>query len=156
MCRHESRGIFQRCAERIIARAQRRAPDEVVGHRGRPFLNRWYLVRQNRLFNLYLHQFIRSDDDRALHDHPWANVTLVLRGSYIEETIRAGGIHRRVERRAGAIRARLPWMAHRIELTAEPSWSLFATGPKVRAWGFHCQAGWVHWRAFIGGDRGCG
>ena len=27
---------------------------------------------RNKIFNIYLHQIIRSDDDRALHDHPYS------------------------------------------------------------------------------------
>lgn len=140
--------VFQRAADRIIAIAARRPPDEVIDRGGSPYINRWYLIRCRWLFNLYLHQVLRSDDDAALHDHPWANATVVLRGGYIEETIRAGGIHRRVERRAGSVKARLPWTAHRLELCGGPCWSLFATGPKTRAWGFHCRDGWVHWREY--------
>lgn len=151
-----SKGIFERFADALLKRVTRRLPDETIGHRGRPFLWRWHLLPKNRLCNLYLHGFVRSDEDRALHDHPWPNVTLVLKRSYIEETIRAGGIHVRRERRAGCIRARWPWTAHRIELTGGAAWTLFLTGPKCRSWGFHCPDGWVHWRDFTGGDRGCG
>ena len=46
------------------------------------------------MFNLYLHEFSRSDDDRALHDHPWLfNLSVLLSGTYVEHTIDAGGIH---------------------------------------------------------------
>lgn len=148
-----TKGIFERFAEAVIGISERRPPDEIIGHRGRPYMKRWHLLPNNRLCNLYLHRFLRSDDDRALHDHPWPNITLVLRGSYVEETIRAGGIRVRRSRSAGCIRARWPWTAHRIALTDGPAWTLFLTGPKCRAWGFHCADGWVHWRDFH--DRGC-
>ena len=48
----------------------RRPPDFVIGGADRPYMRRWYLVPKNTQLNVYLHHFRRSDDDRALHDHP--------------------------------------------------------------------------------------
>ena len=141
-------------ADRIIERLTRRPPDFVIGGSERPYLLRWFVLPRNRLFNVYLHHFLRSDDDRALHDHPWANCSILLRGHYLEHTIAAGGIHRRERLQAGAWRLR--WsgrLAHRIELIDGPCWTLFMTGPKYRAWGFHCpEQGWVHSRRFTASD----
>jgi hypothetical protein len=108
-----------------------RIPDEIVGHQSRwrasrpgdpvrrPFLLRWYILPKNPFgCNMYLHQFIRDDEDRALHDHPWFNMSLLLSGQYIEHTIRAGGIHWRQLFKAGAVKFRSPWSAHRVELTS--------------------------------------
>jgi hypothetical protein len=36
------------------------------------------------MFDIYLHQFLKSDDNQALHDHPAASVAIVLRGKYTE------------------------------------------------------------------------
>lgn len=138
-----------------------RAPDFIVGAdaEGGPYLRRWWLIPRNRLFNIYLHHFLRDDDDRALHDHPWAWCSILLRGSYLEHTIDAGGVHKRTLRTAGSIKCSLPRRAHRIELIhewsggritslASPCWTIFITGPVVRKWGFHCAKGWVPWQAF--------
>lgn len=138
-----------------------RKPDFVIGGHDDPYLRRWWIIPRNRVFNIYLHQLLRSDDDRALHDHPWVNLSVILQGRYVEHTIEAGGVNRRVERKVGDMAARWPWRAHRLEV-AEPCWSLFLTGPTLRAWGFHCPSGWVHWRDFTAADdvgligRGCG
>lgn len=136
--------------DRIIAHLTRRPPDFIVGGAERPYLRRWWLIPRNPVFNVYMHEFLRSDDDRALHDHPWMNLSVLLRGSYTEHTIDAGGIHRRQVLKAGAVRARLSGrFAHRIELHDGTCWTLFITGPRYREWGFHCPArGWVHWRDF--------
>ncbi|HEY4136472.1 MAG TPA: hypothetical protein VGO34_14805 [Alphaproteobacteria bacterium] len=126
-----------------------RMPDFIVGGADRPYLNRWFLIPRNRWFNVYLHQFLRDDDDRALHDHPWVNLSILLIGEYKEQTIRAGGIHVRSHRKAGAFKLRWPRASHRIELVdGRPCWTLFITGPKVRSWGFHCRQGWVDWTKF--------
>jgi len=159
-------------ADRLISRVTRRPPDMVIGGHERPYLRRWWLTpwrgwteaakdsprawvrwlgRLGELLpNAYLHQFLRSDDDRALHDHPWGNLSVLLRGCYWEHTIDAGGINQRRLLVAGDWRVR--WsgtFAHRVELLDGACWTLFITGPRYRQWGFHCpDAGWIHWKRF--------
>ena len=58
-------------------------PHKVIGGPD-PYLLRWHVIPRNRLLNVYVHKFLRSDDDRALHDHPWWFVSLILRGRYDE------------------------------------------------------------------------
>lgn len=130
--------------------AGERAPDFVVGGADTPYMRRWWVIPRNRWFNIYLHQFLRSDDDRALHDHPWFNVSILLRGRYVEHSIRAGGVGHAVERHTGAVKFRAPWSAHRVEIAeGEECWTLFVTGPVQREWGFHCTRGWRPWREFV-------
>lgn len=142
--------ILQELATSLIERALQREPDVIIGGKDDPYLLRWHLIPRNPLFNVYLHCFLRSDDDRALHDHPWLWCSVLLRGGYIEHTIAAGGVHRRDQRLAPSVRFALPTKAHRVELIDGASaWSLFVTGPRVRQWGFHCpERGWVHWKEF--------
>ena len=59
----------------------RREPDFIIGDN---YLRRWWLIPRNRWLNVYLHEFRASDDDRALHDHPWASCSIILRGEYFE------------------------------------------------------------------------
>lgn len=141
-------------ADRIIARITRRPADFVIGGSDRPYLLRWWLIPRNPFCNVYLHCFLRSDDDRALHDHPWANLSILLRGQYAEHTINAGGIHTRTVHRAGQFRLRLSGsFAHRVELIDGACWTLFITGPRYRQWGFHCpERGWIHWKLFTAAD----
>ena len=141
-------------ADRLISRLTERVPDFVIGGSERPYMLRWFVLPRNKFFNIYLHHFRRSDDDRALHDHPWANCSILLRGTYTEHTIAAGGINRRQVLAAGSVRMR--WtgcIAHRVELHDGPCWSLFLTGPRYREWGFHCpKQGWIHWARFTAPD----
>lgn len=136
----------------------RRAPDFIIGPPDDPYLYRWYVIPRNRVFNIYLHQFLRSDDDRALHDHPWLfNLSVLLKGEYIEHL--PGGSRR--HRKTGAVYFRAGKAPHRVELLKyrpyfnfkhelfeAPCWTLFITGPKVREWGFYCPKGWRHWKDF--------
>lgn len=128
--------------------AQRRPPDFVIGGIDRPYLLRWWLLPRNPVFNVYLHCFLRSDDDRALHDHPWLfNCSVLLDGKYLEHT-HAGTFLRH----AGDWKFRLGPAAHRIELLDQTCWTVFITGPRVRKWGFLCPQGWVHWKQFTAPD----
>jgi hypothetical protein len=177
---------FDSFRARMLARTLQRPPDFVIGGAVRPYLLRWYVTPWRGWFrsidpaerlwwqralirlakclpNVYLHQFHRSDDDRALHDHPWLfNCSILLSGTYTEHTIDAGGIHRRRVLRAGAWRFRWGRAPHRVELHAGQCWTLFITGPVVRAWGFHCaEQGWIPWEKFTAAHdagtvgRGC-
>lgn len=148
------RNLILRIAPRLIACSHRRPPDIVIGGEADPYMLRWWLIPRNRWFNVYLHRFLRSDDDRALHDHPWWNLSVLLDGRYVEHTISPGGIHVRTPRRAGDLKFRRAAAAHRIELVDGPCWTVFVTGPRLREWGFHCPQGWRHWRLFTSGPNG--
>lgn len=129
-------------------RALQRTPDMVIGGSDDPYLIRWWLIPRNRFFNVYLHLFLRSDDDRALHSHPWAfNASWLLDGEYVEHTP-AGAF----KREQGAFKFRWGPSFHRIELTEGAVWTLFVTGPRVREWGFQCPQGFIHWRRFTAAD----
>lgn len=142
--------LWYSAVAKMVNRITRRPPDVIIGGTESPYLLRWFVIPRNRLFNLYLHRFQRSDDDRALHDHPWANASILLVGEYTEHTIAAGGIHRREVLSAPALRVRPSGRhAHRIELHAGHCYTLFITGPVYRNWGFHCpDQGWIPWRNF--------
>lgn len=138
------------------ARRMAAAPDFTIGDPA--YLERWWIVPRNEQQNVYLHRILRDDDDRALHDHPWENVSYLLAGSYREITPDGTFV-----RQPGNIVRRPASALHRLELIDnKPCVSLFFTGPKVREWGFDCPRGWVHWRDFTAGSngelvgRGCG
>jgi hypothetical protein len=132
-------------------------PQIIGGGQAETYLTRWFVVRRANAkhwprFNIYLHNFNRSDDDRALHCHPWWSISILLKGNYLEHAA------------DGAVKLRRPFRptcrsattAHRVELIdGKPVWTLFITGPKVRDWGFHCPKGWLYWREFEH-RNGCG
>lgn len=127
-----------------------RPPDVIIGaDRSPPYMKRWWVIPRNRWFNIYLHEVGQDDEDRALHDHPWPNMSYVVSGGFVEHTIENGGINKRVKRLPGAVKFRLPSAAHRLELIGKQSVSIFITGPKVREWGFHCPNKWIKWKLFV-------
>lgn len=92
------------------------------------------------LGGLYLHEFLRSDEDRCKHDHPWFFITFVI-GGYWEET--ETGRH---WRRSGSLLYRPATFAHRIELEpGRKAWSIVLVGVKSREWGFWTLDGWKQW-----------
>jgi hypothetical protein len=147
--------MLNRLIDKLIAWAEAREPSIYIGGPADPYLIRWTLLPRNPIFNVYLHKFMRSDDDRALHDHPWCSMSVLIRGRYREHTIAKGGIHKRREYGTGSVIFRLGGNAHRVEVD-EPVWTLFFIGPRYRDWGFHCpEQGWIHWQAFtVPGDEG--
>ena len=116
--------------------------DEIRGHDGSPYMERWFVVESKSLTVRY-HHLLASDSDRDLHDHPWDFVSLILEGSYVEETpageqrFSAGDV---VVHRANDL--------HRLQLLDGPVWTYVSTGPFVKTWGFQTPSGWVPWREY--------
>lgn len=119
------------------------------------YMERWYLIPRNRLFNVYAHRFIGSDAPTP-HDHPWFSLGLILEGEYIEHT--PTGSSRKY---TGDLSFRRPRYLHWIEID-KPVYTLFITGPNLYNWGFLCDSGWIDHEQYItqrGPNRrasGCG
>lgn len=134
-------------------------PDQVIDNGEGPYLERWYIVRNSKRRdsgigngNVYLHHFLQSDYDRALHDHPWQSVSVVLGGEFYDVTEEKGAVYHKT----GDVIFRDANTPHRVELiNGQPAWTLFITGEKVREWGFHCEDGWKHWREFESNGNRC-
>jgi len=119
-----------------------RDPDFIIGDN---YLRRWWVIPRNPFANVYLHEFRRSDDDRALHDHPWNSTSVILQGRYIEHTPEGP-----IVRDEASVTSREAAALHRVELfPGETALTLFLTGPIMREWGFQCPQGWRHWREFV-------
>jgi hypothetical protein len=137
-------------------------PHIIIGEGPDPYLYRWFVIPRNRFLNVYLHKFLRSDDDRALHDHPWPFFSWLLKGEYLEYAGTPPNPH---PRRRWSVAYRPAKWLHRVALVCrfnpdgtygeQPAWTLIVTGPKIRDWGFLCPKGWVHWEVFDS-NNGCG
>ncbi len=147
----------------------RRPPDMNIGGDTNTYMRRWWLLPRNRWFNVYLHHFLRDDDDRALHDHPWPSLSVLLSGDLIEtwapipaRAALPSGQRVRTHK-PGAIVWRGPRFAHALALPLDanlnpaPAITLFIIGPRVREWGFWCPkaspaGGWRPWKQFVSPD----
>ena len=128
---------------------------------GEPYLLRWVWFNIAG-YSLKLHVFLKSDEDRALHDHPWKFKNFILSGGYWEHTQEG-----RFWRPPGYFGGGDANYMHRVELDRYPSdhedspgaeklaVTLFFTYPKQKTWGFDCKQGWKESNQFQK-DNGCG
>lgn len=140
-----------------------RKPDFIIGNDpADPYMRRWWIWPRNRLANAYLHHFLKDDDDRAPHCHPWKSLSLMVRGHLRELYLDADGNEHWREIKAPSIVYRSATFRHRL-VVIKPAWTIFLTGQSVREWGFWCgNVRFVPWREFVAPDdkgqvgRGCG
>ena len=112
---------------------KRRAPDFVVGNSAAPSMERWRILK-GRIFSVYIHRILKSDQDDALHDHPWASFSWLISGSYIEVNEKGRHIFQ-----AGSFIGRRAEHRHRILVqddSNEEIITIFCVGRKTRDWGF--------------------
>lgn len=88
-----------------------------------------------------MHVILRSDRERALHNHPWRYVTVILRGGYFEITHdKDGNEVRRWHGPGSVIYAGLGHF-HRLELPpGGTATTLFFMFQFRQPWGFHILA----------------
>ena len=103
---------------------------EELGPPEKRYMKRWVL--NLGVFSVRLHKWICSDDHRALHDHPYCFVVLVLKGEY--EDVTPNGVE---VLKTGSIRFRHAKHVHTVRVTKSPTWTLLLCGPWVRNWGFY-------------------
>lgn len=132
--------------EKVVAN---RKPDVVISKtNGGIYLRRWYIIPRNRFFNIYLHEFHDSDDDRAVHDHPWSSVGWLLHNGYEELRRLSSGTEVCHTFCAGDVIYRPANYSHRI-IIDQKVLTLFCTGPRYRDWGFWCGAAWKSSSQFL-------
>lgn len=107
----------------------------VIGPDNDPYIIRWILF-SCPLFGIMVHKMLRSDYDRALHDHPWDFLSIVLKGGYAEEFEERGVRDFRFNA-PGHILFRKAEFKHRVILDkGKICWTLVFKGPRRRKWGF--------------------
>jgi hypothetical protein len=152
-------------SQHLARRAERvtRPPDFIIGDRADPYMLRWWILPRNPVFNVYLHKFLRDDEDRANHDHPWQSVSISLTESMIEHYVACPrGMEPFQATRfvfPGDVVFRSAKFAHRMVVPTRGAMTIFITGPRVRTWGFLCgkdtaAGGWRPWYDFVGRDKG--
>ena len=113
------------------------------------YMNRYWVLKPASWhpFAARVHEILRSDSDRHLHDHPWSYLTIILRGGYWEHTPDGN----RKWYGVGRILYRPYTSIHRLELPeGATATTLFCTGPYRQGWGFHTEKGKIPWREYLG------
>lgn len=134
-----------------------------------PYLTRWYLLRKKAI-GIFLHRFHRGDEDRALHDHPWSFITIILWRGYIEHAeglcpLCVGGVGYNVlapvkcpccggAEKVATAKRKWPGMIcfrpaewrHRVELVeGKAAFTLVIRFKERRMWGFWETTGFIAW-----------
>lgn len=127
-----------------IYRSDLREPD------GSLYMTRW--IFQTPWFGIRLHKIAKSDAGRDWHDHPFAFVSFILWGGYLEARplLALGGKHHcehSVFYGPGSVVRRKATDLHRLTLT-RPAWTLVFAGPYKRNWGFETEEGWVDFESY--------
>jgi hypothetical protein len=127
-----------------------RAPDLTIGPASNPQTLRWHLFRAFG-WQLALHRWLRSDDDRALHDHRSWSLSLILTGGYWEVTSHAWEPLKRTFHGPSSLIWRTATQPHRVLLKegTGPVWTLWLRGKGTRDWGFWCPKGWRPFHEYI-------
>lgn len=146
----------------LIARAQRTPYMHIYSPDGLLYMERWWLLRPSRWLpiSVRVHHIVRPDTDRHFHDHPWPFVTLIMRGSYLEQlptsqrqAAAVDSIHSYTRLRSvGSVVCHRATDRHRITRVdrADGAWTLFIMlGGRANRWGFYTEQGKVYWRDYL-------
>ena len=137
--RDSGRRLQEAAVEALLRRASRTPYLHLDG-----YMRRFWLFR-SPLVNARVHEILRSDNDRHLHDHPWDYVSVILRGGYWEITESGERWYG-----PGSVVCRRATHQHRLVLPpGQTATTLFLHARKRRSWGFHTEAGWVDWRSYV-------
>ena len=131
-----------------------------------------YILFKSKYTSIYIHRFLRSDDDSP-HDHPWPFLTYVVTGGYYEYLYDTSvSKHENNQytsywnykydfRYPGSIAFRKPTDIHRVFVMEEYSiierhkapLTICLIGPRIRRWGFwdlsENGAVWIDWRKYL-------
>ena len=94
-----------------------------------PYVIRWRF--EFPFGSIRVHHWLKPDDDRAFHDHPWWFLTFVVKGGYTDS--QPGNED---YLRAPAVRFRPALHRHTVYPASGGCWTILVTGRPLRTWGF--------------------
>lgn len=150
--------------DKLIAFAKRTPYFHLQHADGSSYMERYWVVRLGRRWNkdygligIRLHHILTPDLDRVLHDHPWAFISVVLRGWYIEHRPVTNspcfdGEMEKTYRTIRLVRSiAFRWWTDRHRITTVSTggvWTLFVTFPKMQWWGFYTRLGKIYYQDY--------
>lgn len=176
--RNFSPRFFDAFVRWAIRRALRKPYRHLRHADGRPYMDRFWLFRIGPQSGEYpwlgarVHHILSSDDDRAMHDHPWPFLSIILRGGYAEMRLASDFPRERnwytnlgdeavlVTGRAyaaGDVLFRRSSTWHLLQLSpGQEAVTLFVTFPRLQNWGFLWRRRKVAWTEFeaVSGNAG--
>lgn len=156
----------------IVDSIEKKPYYNILGQNGQDYMKREWLIAPSKAIPIAarVHTICQSDADRHLHDHPWANCSVLLEGQYYElmphdkmdlsempvhlaEQVKTTEPVKAYLRKAGDVILRAAACRHR--LIVEPGTqvkSLFIIGRKVKDWGFYTEYGFIHHLKYLSNE----
>lgn len=150
--------------DRLIARAKRTPYTHLYHGDGSAYMERYWLRGPDKngkwpRIAVRIHWIATPDHDRVLHDHPWAFISIVLRGHYNElrPVDRAPCFPKNSDhestyytwRRPGSVAFRWWTDRHRINYVSPGGvWTFFISFPYRQWWGFYTKHGKVYYKDY--------
>lgn len=110
---------------------------EIKSKKGVLHFRRWRIISLP-WFSIYIHNIYKHDEDLHLHDHPWNYFSFILKGSYVEETIKGKTLMS-----FGRLTKKDATDFHKISTVIKPTTTLFIIGKRKREWGYNVDGKWV-------------
>jgi hypothetical protein len=117
---------------------------EIKSKSGELHFERWSII-DTSFFKVYLHHIAERDMDLHPHSHPWHFISIILRGGYIEEWVKADGTKKKsivhnfpslFFRKAQDFH-KITWVTNpKAEYYRSPVYTLVFAFGKRRPWGF--------------------
>jgi hypothetical protein len=118
---------------------------EIVSKEGKVHFRRWRIL-ETPWFAIYVHNILRSDEDKDPHNHPWIwFCSFVLCGGYIERYRKQNEFYYYSINTPGKLIFRTSDQYHQLELfCGKPAWTIVITGPRMKTeWGYLTSNGTV-------------
>lgn len=154
--------LVQNLADVIINEAKRTPYFHLKdGDSGEIYMERYWLTPfdASASQNIRIHHIMRSDTDRAHHDHPWPSTSIILKGGFWELTPKDQSQPPALDevefnrdwRKPGDVIRRAAKDRHRLEIPPGGScWTMFIMGKAEQDWGFYDkEQGWSYWRDYL-------
>ncbi len=131
------------------------------GESGEIYMERYWLTPFDASAdqNIRIHHTMRSDTDRALHDHPWPSTSIILKGGFYEvlpkDQKQSPSLDEtefvKLWRKPGDVVRRSANDRHRLIIPPGGScWTMFIMGKQEKDWGFYDkEKGYVYWRDYL-------
>lgn len=111
---------------------------EIKSKSGELHFKRWEILK-TPFGSIWLHAIYKADTDKHLHNHPWDFTSVVLKGSYIEQTTLGNK-----KQHPGKINIRNGADYHKIlEMISPVVYTLFFASKPKRQWGYRVAGEFV-------------
>ena len=111
---------------------------EIKSKTGELHFKRWEILK-TRWGSIWLHAIHKADTDKHLHNHPWDFISVVLKGSYYEQTPKGNK-----KQYPGKINLRNGEEHHKIlELLSPVVYTLFFVSAPKRQWGYKVEGKFI-------------